>query len=345
MYDTHNKRKITTIYLSGRPVIVKFHYRGQSLRRKVEITGRYMTAVGRNRTSNIRGPSFAIYLAMDPPRYGQELLPDRDTYLLALLSCGAHAEPSLSRTAWYPSVLHFRVMACKLHYHCSRSRPPLIPLIRTKRSALRCRVCLQDVVAMLVANRRRRLVVAVRCWKVDFLNADQSQQCDGQQPACARCLRLGLKCIGSGQRRFKFIQIQEDDVSRKSSSPEKQQVAKLTRPPPLAPANEATRLASSFVSSLGVKDPRFSLSCYGVFLPDIPKRLGVLPALDASASALVCAYPTVYQREPSYEALEKYGRAMQALREALDSPDQTRVVEILCAIYFLLICQVCLSCF
>lgn len=101
---------------------------------------------------------------------------------------------------------------------------------------------------------------------------------------------------------------------------------------------------SSFVSGLDVKDPRFSLSCYGVFLPEIPRRLGVHPALDASASALITAYPAVYRREPSFEALEKYGKAIKALRVALDSPDQTRVVELLCAIYFLLICQVGLPC-
>ncbi|KAM0716155.1 hypothetical protein Q7P37_008669 [Cladosporium fusiforme] len=170
----------------------------------------------------------------------------------------------------------------------------------------------------------------------------QKKKCDGQQPTCSRCLRLGLKCHGSGQRRFKFIQIQDQAASRKSKSPEngqQQEIIKLSKPSPI-PTNEATKLVSSFVSGLGVKDLRFSLSCYGVFLPEIPKRLGTHPALDASASALICAYPTVYRREPSYEALEKYGRAMQALRVTLESPEhQSRIIEVLCAIYFLMICQ------
>jgi hypothetical protein len=106
-------------------------------------------------------------------------------------------------------------------------------------------------------------------------------------------------------------------------------------------SNDSTRLASSFISSLGVKDPRFDLACYGAFLPEIPQRLGSHPALDASASALICAYPAVYGRQPSSGALSRYGHALHVLRISLSNSNAGNVVEVLCAIYFLLLCQVC----
>jgi hypothetical protein len=102
-----------------------------------------------------------------------------------------------------------------------------------------------------------------------------------------------------------------------------------------------TWLANSLISGLEVKDPRYDLACYGIFLPKIPQRLGTHPALDASASALVCAYPAVYSRQPSREALTRYGHALRVLRISLDNPSSENIVETLCAIYFLLICQVC----
>jgi hypothetical protein len=48
----------------------------------------------------------------------------------------------------------------------------------------------------------------------------------------------------------------------------------------------------------------------------------------------------VYKQPPSREALLKYGRALRVLRLSLDAPDSNKIIETLCAIYFLLICQV-----
>ena len=165
-------------------------------------------------------------------------------------------------------------------------------------------------------------------------------QCDTAQPSCARCKRLGLDCTGGGQRRFKFIQVEDAIVSKRSSTPQTPPDAVIKVKKPLS--NDMTWLANSLISGLEVKDPRFDLACYGTFLPEIPRRLGKHPALDASASALVCAYPAVYSRQPSREALTRYGHALHVLRTSLDNPNSENVVETLCAIYFLLICQVCI---
>jgi hypothetical protein len=182
-------------------------------------------------------------------------------------------------------------------------------------------------------------------WAFHFnrkIYANSHQQCDTAQPACSRCTRLDLKCIGGGQRRFKFIQTEKSTVTKQqmaSSESQTQTIARLGRPS-FALTNEATLLTSSFAFNLEVKDPRFDLSCYGIFLPEVPKRLGSHPALDASASALISAYPCVYRQQPSREALMKYGRALRVLRLSLDDPDSSKIIETLCAIYFLLICQV-----
>jgi hypothetical protein len=107
--------------------------------------------------------------------------------------------------------------------------------------------------------------------------------------------------------------------------------------PPLS--SNATLLAGSFVSGLKMKDPRFNLASFGTFLPEIPGRLGSHRILDASASALISAYPSVFNRQPSHEALTKYGRALCVVRLSLDDPKSDGIVETLCAIYFLFICQ------
>ena len=128
-------------------------------------------------------------------------------------------------------------------------------------------------------------------------------------------------------------------MSRRSNTPQKSDaIIKVQKPL----SNDMTWLASSLISGLEVKDPRFDLACYGTFLPQIPQRLGTHPALDASASALVCAYPAVYSRQPSREALTKYGHALSVLRTSLNKSSPQNVVETLCAIYFLLVCQVCI---
>jgi hypothetical protein len=148
-----------------------------------------------------------------------------------------------------------------------------------------------------------------------------------------------ILCTGNGQRRFKFIQVDEAIVVNPANSTRKSTAGIRIGRLPLS--SDVTSLASSFVFGLEVKDPRFDLACYGAFLPEIPKRLGSHPALDASTSALISAYPAVYNRKPSYEALTRYGRALHALRLSLDEPESEKIAEVLCAIYFLLICQVC----
>ncbi|OQO05224.1 hypothetical protein B0A48_08991 [Cryoendolithus antarcticus] len=168
------------------------------------------------------------------------------------------------------------------------------------------------------------------------------KKCGQELPSCLRCTRRGLQCNGNGERRYKFIQEEILPKRKKEPSPDKA-VIFLAKPVP-ALGDEVASLASAFVSTLSITDPRYSVMCYGVFLPDIPARMGKHPALDASIAALTHAYPVVHTSQPTQLALSKYGSALTALRVALEDDDVKKsMLEILCAIYFLMVTQIWLS--
>lgn len=48
--------------------------------------------------------------------------------------------------------------------------------------------------------------------------------------------------------------------------------------------------------------------------------------------------PQGYQ---TVDALTKYGRAINSLRLCLDNPAKARMPETMCAVYLIMICQVC----
>lgn len=91
---------------------------------------------------------------------------------------------------------------------------------------------------------------------------------------------------------------------------------------------------------LEVEDIRYSVGAYGGFLTEIPRRLGVNQALDASVDALTTAFSSVYTHQRTSEALAKYTQALTSLRVCLDDPAKSHQPETLCAIYLVMICQV-----
>lgn len=113
---------------------------------------------------------------------------------------------------------------------------------------------------------------------------------------------------------------------------------------PRPPNNELTRLAAAFTARVNAPmDPRYSLLwAYGLFLIDVPRRLGTNEALDAAASALVTAYPGVLcpREDVRPQALADYSQALKALRKCLNDPVEAYSANTLCAVMILLICQV-----
>ncbi|PLB47679.1 hypothetical protein P170DRAFT_465282 [Aspergillus steynii IBT 23096] len=172
----------------------------------------------------------------------------------------------------------------------------------------------------------------------------QKKRCDQEQPACSRCARLGIPCIGGGARRFKFTENRTPDAS--ASALQKQQGGGARRPPSVAyvaPARalcgDAARLQASLINMLEVKDARYNLGYYGVFFAQLPCRVGVHPALDAAVAAVTHSAPCLFKQESSSLALEKYGRALYMLRLSLQDGKVDLGVETLCAIYLLWISE------
>lgn len=99
--------------------------------------------------------------------------------------------------------------------------------------------------------------------------------------------------------------------------------------------------AGGLVHVLEIKDPRYSIECYGVFFETVPQRLHSDRLLEAAVGAVVSAFPSVYSTEPSAMALADYGRVLGLLRGRLEDGSSVWTIELLCTIYFVLICQAC----
>lgn len=167
------------------------------------------------------------------------------------------------------------------------------------------------------------------------------QKCDQGKPACLRCTRLGIPCVGSGKQRFKFVE--QQSVAAKPISPTQatHEVQVLTFDGiSIVPCNQTMMMAGALCSALEVKDVRYDLSVYGEFLQHIPKRLGTNKALDAAAKALTTSFASVPSQKRSVEGYETYVQGLQALRVCLGDPKQVGSPDILCAIYLMMLCQV-----
>lgn len=166
-------------------------------------------------------------------------------------------------------------------------------------------------------------------------------------------MRLNILCIGAGQKRFKFkeeLGFRQNPVKKaaarkpnskaSSKSPSEASVDVI----PAAPSgNGASLLARAFIETIrGSTDLRYNLGwSYGIYLYDIPQRLGTNEALDSSADTLVTAHTSFCLRGfVSIETLTKYSRALNVLRTYLEDPVKARSSDTLGAVALLLICQV-----
>ncbi|KAE8372120.1 hypothetical protein BDV26DRAFT_108291 [Aspergillus bertholletiae] len=181
----------------------------------------------------------------------------------------------------------------------------------------------------------------------------QKKKCDEKQPACSRCLRLNIPCVGSGQRRYKFQQeytiplmIKKEKIKRQSpqdqtSSSSDEERTSVCRVSP-QPSSAVTILSQAFVQAIHPSmDIRWNLAwLYGGFMRDVPARLGTNEALDTAADAVVRMHADFCAtRKMSVQALSKYGRALNTLYAYLDDPVKAASTNTLCAVTILLLCQ------
>ncbi|KAJ5129600.1 uncharacterized protein N7515_005639 [Penicillium bovifimosum] len=181
----------------------------------------------------------------------------------------------------------------------------------------------------------------------------QKKKCDEKQPACGRCLRLKVNCVGSGQQRYMFKQERLSPKSHRSGqstlvlrpTSNKRELPALNIPR-ACPATYITLLTNSFVGIIKRStDLRFNLWwSFGIFLEEVPRRLGSNEALDRAVDAVTTAHADFCtHRQASVQALSKYSHALTTLRLYLDDPLQASASDTLCAVMILLVCQTFIS--
>ena len=158
------------------------------------------------------------------------------------------------------------------------------------------------------------------------------------QPSCSRCLRLGIQCVGSGQKRFRFVG--DTTLIRRDKDPEVE-VAVVSLSPEIEHiCNEVSSLQTAVGHALQSENVSYDLSLWGKFLVQVPSRLGHNAALDASAKALVSCYDGFRVGITSLGAIEEYSEALAVLRKSLSNEQEATSLNIICAVYMMIICQV-----
>ncbi|PQK16514.1 hypothetical protein BB8028_0006g08340 [Beauveria bassiana] len=171
------------------------------------------------------------------------------------------------------------------------------------------------------------------------------QKCDYAKPTCSRCAHLGVECIGSGQRRFVFIDqkcARRRVLGRKSVASVASTTSSSLQSLSACSSNDAYVLINSFVEMIRPSTARrFNLAwTYGTFLEKVPQRLGSNEALDVAANALVASHRDFATRRPvTPDSLAKYSNAIKALTQSLDDPTESRSLETICAVILLTMCQ------
>ncbi|KAG6010860.1 hypothetical protein E4U21_002528 [Claviceps maximensis] len=140
----------------------------------------------------------------------------------------------------------------------------------------------------------------------------RKKKCDLGQPSCSRCLRYGIRCVGSGEKvyRFKNATITEGAPLARTARPRARAVPSLVTSPERPLGNDLTSTAGAFISVLAISDRQFAIQGFGPFLTDVPRRLARSSILSASAKAFSSAVTAVHSKHTIVEALKDYGAAL-----------------------------------
>ncbi len=166
-------------------------------------------------------------------------------------------------------------------------------------------------------------------------------QCDQASPACARCTRLKIPCVGQGQLRYRF----KEQFTASKSPPQTVQLVRRQTAFQLhttPPANEIDSLSHRLVSALQVTEPRYDVSALGTWFEEVPSRLGRNELFDTSTAAFIYAIEDLrtQTQTPSVGALSKYGKALNSLATTLQNPTKAKEPYTLASIFMLMVSQV-----
>ena len=101
-------------------------------------------------------------------------------------------------------------------------------------------------------------------------------------------------------------------------------------------------MANAFTQAINRStDIRYNLRwSFGLFLEEVPPRLGANEALDRAVDAVTSAHADFCTRQHgSVQSLAKYAAALRTLRVYLDQPVHAQETNTLAAVMILLICQ------
>ncbi|KAI3574952.1 hypothetical protein IWW34DRAFT_883226 [Fusarium oxysporum f. sp. albedinis] len=167
----------------------------------------------------------------------------------------------------------------------------------------------------------------------------QKKKCDQAKPACSRCARLGVPCVGSGEQKYVFKPVS----FTKPFKPSFQKARKREKPSQLSithkPQNSLTLLEAKFVAALEVTDLRYGVHCYGDFLEHIPRRLGHSHTLNVSVDLMMSTLPYHYSHEIPSQVLAKYGSGLKVLKGFLNGTGARLGPEDLASFHIMTICQ------
>lgn len=116
--------------------------------------------------------------------------------------------------------------------------------------------------------------------------------------------------------------------------------------PQALPSSDVSSLAGNFIATIKRStDLRYNLWwSFGLWLEDVPRRLGTNEALDRAVDALTTAHSNFScGRPPSVEALSKNSSALRTLSVYLDDRDHAQSSSTLSAVMILLMCQLFLG--
>ncbi|KAL4900225.1 hypothetical protein BDW74DRAFT_103165 [Aspergillus multicolor] len=170
------------------------------------------------------------------------------------------------------------------------------------------------------------------------------KKCDEAKPACTRCARRGIECVGAGEKRYKFMEEGPAIARKRATKSQTNPVERkdVIRRVSVNPTNNAALLGQRLIAAV---KPQTSLKynlawSFGGYLALVPRRLGINEALDAAIDALVTAHQTFSSRkEITVTSLTKYSRALGALTRCIDNPRTASTTETLCAVNVMLLVQ------
>ena len=144
----------------------------------------------------------------------------------------------------------------------------------------------------------------------------------------------GKKHESAGRLQWKKYALGASDNSNCPASVTSEDSAEQPRIAIGVPMNSTARLSASLLHALYSGDPwGLRLQDFGLYIVDLPQRLGQNKALDAAVDTFLHSYQCMQRGEKILRQSElvRYASAIKLLREVVSTPDEATTSETMCA--------------